>query len=203
MIKQIECEKCDWEWNVKDSKEHDKYVCHKCGHDNSNVYKSMQEDNTKMIKLISILQEVKRKGLWANIQAKHKRGEKPARKGSEAFKKAVKAAKDINASVKENLSPKIYQIEGRLMADTTQRSLADILSDIRAIVGITVVRVTNNRQPSAEKLKKYVVDISIKIDPAPFENFSTETIKSIEAKVKAVPAVRRADFSDKTKLVKS
>jgi hypothetical protein len=47
------------------------------------------------------------------------------------------------------------------------------------------------------------VDISIKIDPAPFKNFSTETIKSIEDKVKAVPAVRRADFTDKTKLVKS
>jgi hypothetical protein len=155
-----------------------------------------------MIKLIGILQEVKRNGLWANIQAKKARGEKPAKKGSEAFKKAVKAAKKINA-MKETFSPKIYQIEGRLMADTTQRSLADILSDIRAIVGITVVRVTNNRQPSAEKLKKYVVDISIKIDPAPFKNFSTETIKSIEDKVKAVPAVRRADFTDKTKLVKS
>jgi hypothetical protein len=170
---------------------------------NKRNWLNKNKDSKKMIKLISILQEVKRKGLWANIQAKHERGEKPARKGSAAFKKAVKAAKDINASVKENLSPKIYQIEGRLMADTTQRSLADILSDIRAIVGITVVRVTNNRQPSAEKLKKYVVDISIKIDPAPFKNFSTETIKSIEGKVKAVPAVRRADFVDKTKLVKS
>jgi hypothetical protein len=156
-----------------------------------------------MIKLISILQEVKRKGLWANIHAKQKRGEKPARKGSEAFKKAVKAAKDINASMDETLSPKIYQIQGRLMADTTQRSLADILSDIRAIVGITVVRVTNNRQPSAEKLKKYVVDISIKIDPGPFDNFSPQTIKSIQDKVKAVPAVRKVDFSNKTKLVKS
>jgi hypothetical protein len=203
MIKQIECEKCGWEWNTKDSKEFDKYVCHKCDHDNSSIYKSLKEDNTKMIKLISILQEVKRKGLWANIHAKQKRGEKPARKGSEAFKKAVKAAKDINSSMDETLSPKIYQIEGRLMADTTQRSLADILSDIRAIVGITVVRVTNNRQPSAEKLKKYVVDISIKIDPGPFDNFSPQTIKSIEDKVKAVPAVRKVDFSNKTKLVKS
>jgi len=155
-----------------------------------------------MIKLTDILEEVKKSGLWANIHAKQERGEKPARKGSAAFKKAVKAAKDIN-SMKETLSPKIYQIQGRLIADTTQRSLTDILSDIRAIVGITVVRVTNNQQPSAEKLKKYVVDISIKIDPAPFENFSTETIKSIEDKVKSVPAVRRADFIDKTKLVKS
>ena len=155
-----------------------------------------------MITLISILQEVKRKGLWANIHAKRKRGEKPAKKGSEAFKKAVKAAKDIN-SMNETFSEKIYQIEGRLVADTTQRPLSDILSDMRAIVGVTIVRVTNNRQPSAEKLKKYVVDISIKIDPAPFKTFNLETIKSIEQKVKAIPAVRKADFSPKAKLVKS
>ena len=37
------------------------------------------------------------KGLWANIRAKHARGEKPARKGSEAYNKAVSAAKKINA----------------------------------------------------------------------------------------------------------
>ena len=37
------------------------------------------------------------KGLWANIRAKRARGEKPARKGSEAYNKAVDAAKKINA----------------------------------------------------------------------------------------------------------
>jgi hypothetical protein len=37
------------------------------------------------------------KGLWANIRAKQARGEKPARKGSEDYKKAVSAAKRINA----------------------------------------------------------------------------------------------------------
>ena len=37
------------------------------------------------------------KGLWHNMQAKRARGEKPARKGSKAYKKAVSAAKHINA----------------------------------------------------------------------------------------------------------
>ena len=37
------------------------------------------------------------KGLWYNIRAKRARGEKPARKGSEAYNKAVSAAKKINA----------------------------------------------------------------------------------------------------------
>jgi len=36
-------------------------------------------------------------GLWANIRAKRARGEAPARKGSEAYEKAVAAAKKINA----------------------------------------------------------------------------------------------------------
>ncbi len=42
----------------------------------------------------------KKKGLWDNIRAKRKRGEKPARKGSKAYNKAVKAAKKINAKTK-------------------------------------------------------------------------------------------------------
>ena len=37
------------------------------------------------------------KGLWHNIRAKRARGEKPAPKGSEAYNKAVAAAKKINA----------------------------------------------------------------------------------------------------------
>lgn len=52
-----------------------------------------------MINLIDILKEVVKeqsKGLWHNIRAKRARGEKPAKKGTKAFKKAVQAAKEIN-----------------------------------------------------------------------------------------------------------
>jgi hypothetical protein len=41
------------------------------------------------------------KGLWHNIRAKRARGEKPARKGSKAYNKAVAAAKKINAMKEE------------------------------------------------------------------------------------------------------
>lgn len=34
---EIKCVKCGWEWNANDSREHDKYVCHKCGHDNAKM----------------------------------------------------------------------------------------------------------------------------------------------------------------------
>ena len=54
-----------------------------------------------MNRLEKIVQEVlkERPGLWANIRAKRERGEAPARKGSKAYKTAVKAGKEIN---KEN-----------------------------------------------------------------------------------------------------
>ena len=42
------------------------------------------------------INEKEKPGLWANIRAKRKRGEAPAKKGSKAFKSAVKAAKEIN-----------------------------------------------------------------------------------------------------------
>lgn len=45
-------------------------------------------------------------GLWANIHAKRKRGERPARKGSKAYKAAKKAGDKINKeSVKEDHMP--------------------------------------------------------------------------------------------------
>ena len=51
------------------------------------------------------LTEKKNKGLWANIHAKRKRGEKPAHKNSKAHKSAVKAAKAINKEGKLNEAP--------------------------------------------------------------------------------------------------
>ena len=39
-----------------------------------------------MISLKKLIEEIEEnKGLWANIHAKRKRGEKPAKKGSEAY----------------------------------------------------------------------------------------------------------------------
>ena len=45
-----------------------------------------------------VLAEKKRPGLWANINAKRKRGEKPAHKNSNAHKAAVAAGKKIKKS---------------------------------------------------------------------------------------------------------
>lgn len=36
--KQIVCANCGWTWKESESDKKDLYVCHKCGHDNSNKY---------------------------------------------------------------------------------------------------------------------------------------------------------------------
>ena len=51
--------------------------------------------SNKISDFSDFLNEKKKKGLWDNIRAKRERGEKPARKGSKAYKKAVAAAKEI------------------------------------------------------------------------------------------------------------
>lgn len=55
--------------------------------------------NDILKKIATKIQEEK-PGLWANIRAKRERGEKPARKGSKAYKDAVKAGKEITKKEK-------------------------------------------------------------------------------------------------------
>jgi hypothetical protein len=57
--------------------------------DNDNLYENVAQ------KVIDKIKEAK-PGLWANINAKQKRGEKPSHGNSDAFKSAVKAGKKIN-----------------------------------------------------------------------------------------------------------
>ena len=57
---------------------------------------TISDDSAQEFRQVSADVEEASKGLWANINAKRARGEKPARKGSEAYKKAVSAANKIN-----------------------------------------------------------------------------------------------------------
>jgi hypothetical protein len=57
-------------------------------------------------------------GLWDNIRAKRARGEKPARKGSKAYKRAVHAAKEIREDA---------QVNKRERADRVGRALVRAL----------------------------------------------------------------------------
>lgn len=73
------------------------------------------------------------KGLWHNIRAKQARGEKPAPKGSKAYKDAVKAAEKINAT-----NERIEKVDGKYVVypskggkrlgthDTKEKALAQL-----------------------------------------------------------------------------
>ena len=71
----IVCDNCGWSWNIDDGGD-DMFTCHKCGSDDN---QPISEGD----------------GLWANIHAKRKRGEKPSHGNSKAHKDAVKAGDKI------------------------------------------------------------------------------------------------------------
>jgi len=96
--------------------------------------------------------------------------------------------------LKESTNPNIYKVEGRLIVNTEQRSISDVLSDVRAISGITVVTTRNVEETPDIKEKRHVVTLSIKIDPAPFKPFNKEVFKKILLDIKKVPAVLNAKF---------
>jgi hypothetical protein len=50
----IKCVNCGWEWETSESDEHDKYVCHKCGFDNTLYYGDIMSKLKKPMSLADI-----------------------------------------------------------------------------------------------------------------------------------------------------
>ena len=63
-------------------------------------------------------------------------------------------------------SEKIYHIEGIILIDDQKRNIQDILSDIRSLPAITVVR--NIDMPQDSTSKYYRSKLDIKVDPFPY-----------------------------------
>jgi hypothetical protein len=93
----------------------------------------------------------------------------------------------------ESLNPNIYQIQAKLVVNTKDRPMSDVLSDIRAIQGVTIVGV--EAQDTKITSVRHVVTLNIKIDPSPFKPFSKETFKQILMGIKQIPAVLAAQFT--------
>lgn len=147
----------------------------------------MRKQEIKEI-VLSILKE-ERPGLWANIHAKRARGEKPARKGSKAWKAAKQAGDEIELN--ELDSEKIFHIEGTIIIDDQKRNVQDILSDVRALPGITVVR--NVELPQDATSRYFRSALEIKVDPYPYikqNKFDGKsTIEGIINNIKIIPGV--------------
>jgi uncharacterized protein YjbJ (UPF0337 family) len=77
-------------------------------------------------KVIAQLKEAK-PGLWANINAKQERGEKPSHGNSDAFKSAVKAGKKINKLNEDEEDQFAAELDG--FADQLAAEIKDELED--------------------------------------------------------------------------
>ena len=93
----------------------------------------------------------------------------------------------------ESYNPNIYQIECRLVVTAGNRPIPEIISDIRAVPGVTIVDITNSDYNTEEW--RHIVDLSIKVDPSPFNPFGKSSFDKILNDIKKLPDVRGAKFT--------
>lgn len=95
----------------------------------------------------------------------------------------------------------IIKLEGILTSDTTNRTQAEILSDIRSISGITIVSSKDIKKgDSAYSNEFYNSRLNIKIDPYPFigkGGFGKEQLKDIILSIKKIKGVRNFKLTTK------
>jgi hypothetical protein len=106
------------------------------------------------------------------------------------IKKLIKEAiKRHNINEKYASSSDLYQLDGVLVVDTNTAFQRQILSDIRAIKGVTIIRDQIYEPVGAPPDREYSF-LHIKIDPAPFEGGVTkEVIDQIVKNIKEVKGV--------------
>ena len=100
--------------------------------------------------------------------------------------------KTCSINVKEELSSssKLYEIDGILVIDTDAMFHKQVMSDIRAITGITIVKDYIYKPAGGAENRGYAT-LSIKIDPSPFKNKnSTEITNKVIEDIKRVKGVR-------------
>ena len=88
-------------------------------------------------------------------------------------------------------SEKIFHIEGTIIIDNQKRDVQDILSDVRALPGITVVR--NVELPQDATSRYFRSSLEIKVDPYPYikqNNFdSKDTLETVVNNIKTIQKI--------------
>jgi hypothetical protein len=97
---------------------------------------------------------------------------------------------EIKSILNEEVIDKIYHLEGTLIT-SPDRNIQSILSDIRSIPGITIVK--NSEAVASSASKFFRADIDIKIDPFPYTQKNKSNpdliLKNITAQIKRVNGV--------------
>jgi hypothetical protein len=87
-----------------------------------------------------------------------------------------------------------YKFEGLLQTDTAKRPQKDILSDIRALPGVTIVS-SKDYDPNSSAFSNpdYYSTLKIKVDPHPFMKgggFKDDTLQTMLSDIRKIDGVK-------------
>lgn len=111
----------------------------------------------------------------------------------------------IKAILSEDNTSTVIGLEGILTTDPTARNQGDILSDIRSISGITIVRSKDiDSDITLSDPNAYRTRLSVKIDPHPFigkGGFGSKELQHIVDEIKRVTGVKSFKLTTKPKRI--
>jgi hypothetical protein len=88
---------------------------------------------------------------------------------------------EILKALSEGSEEKLYRIDGLLVSDNNKKTQSQLLSDIRAITGITTID-ANEYTPRLPKKDRSYNRLMVKIDPYPYlknGEFNIETLNQV------------------------
>lgn len=99
---------------------------------------------------------------------------------------------ELSKAINEEYVDK-FKVKGILVTNTTSRPQQEILSDIRALTGVTIVSTVDLDQEYSQNNENLRVILNLKIDGYPFirhGGFSRKKVEEIIASVKRVDGVK-------------
>jgi len=103
--------------------------------------------------------------------------------------------------LRESYNPNIYEIECTIALEAGKRSITSIISDIRAITGVTTIDIIYTDE-NTEK-GRHLIKTNIKIDPSPFTPFNQSSYDQILSDIKRLPNVMGAKFSSEPNIAEN
>lgn len=103
---------------------------------------------------------------------------------------------EIKNIVKNSLKEKrgdstLYHITAMMVTDTRKRNLEEILSDIRAVIGVTIVNTTREKKIGQGM---YQTNATVKVDPFPFVSrgisFGDNEVQDLVKEIRKIEGVR-------------
>ena len=98
---------------------------------------------------------------------------------------------EILKALNEGSEEKLYKIEGLLVSDNDIKTQSQLLSDIRAITGVTTVD-AQEYQPRLPKEGRSYNRLTIKVDPYPYlknGEFNIETLNQVISNINNIRGV--------------